>query len=90
MELVILSAFNGRLRSEPMEWPDTPPNFRVPIEQTTNGFYMGKDMPLNQTHDYAIFTRTDQYWLSPNGYAAVYEMTEYPFGRNPAEEGLNK
>ena len=42
VRLIILSAFNGRLKSEILEWPDWPLDIQFP--------FMGKDLDTNITY----------------------------------------
>lgn len=79
MKLIILSAFNGRLRSEPMEWPDEPPYIRMPLSQPIAGvsYYLGVDIPFGAIVDkVGHFEHTGKYEVLPgHRSAAVYELT---------------
>jgi len=75
MKIVILSAFQGRLRSEPMEWPDEPREIKLPVSVDFRG--IGKDCAYEPglTQRMALFLHTGGYERLPNGQNAVlYEM----------------
>jgi hypothetical protein len=81
MKLVILSAFNGRLRSEPMEWPDEPPSIRLAVATniTNNGYLLGKDVlalpDAPPTCKIGVFTHSGMYAVLRGQTAAIYELT---------------
>lgn len=85
MKLIILSAFGGRLKGEPMEWPNTPPYIFLPVMKAMEwkGYALGKQVPL--TEDLvgikkACFQATDKHEVLPNGRTAeIYELVEFPF-----------
>ena len=76
MKVIILQAF-GKLRSEPMEWPDEPFEIRVPFSKKSCGNYcMGVDVPPENMAMIASFTHTGRYETLDNGrLAAIYELT---------------
>jgi hypothetical protein len=77
MKLIILSAFNGRLRSEPMEWPDYPPNIKMQIAPSVHGsYYLGGDVPVDAPLlKVGLFESTGKHeMLSGGRTAAIYEL----------------
>ena len=81
MIIVILSAFGGRLRSDPMEWPAETPDIRLPISRNVFGrFDIGMDALPTQGPPrikVGIFTPTGRYEVLSGGRtAAVYELTD--------------
>ena len=81
MKLVILSAFSGRLISEPIEWPDEPFEIRLLMSRNylfTN-WLLGKDVDMKAmtTARLCVFANTGKHQVLKNGRtAAVYEMVE--------------
>lgn len=79
MKLIILSAFNGRLRSDPMEWPDEPPYIRMPLMQSMSYSEVVKStcFPFGAIVDkVGHFEHTGKYEILPgHRSAAVYELT---------------
>ena len=77
---IILSAFQGRLRSAPIEWPETVQDIILPMSQDMRGgwFALGMDAnPQAMTVRKARFMATDKHELLPNGqYARIYEMVD--------------
>jgi hypothetical protein len=85
IKFVILSAFNGRLRSEPMEWPEEAPEIRMPIcRKLDRSWRIGKEAMIEGALDLkglttriARFEHTGKYELLPNGtHAAIYELVD--------------
>jgi len=76
MKIVILYAFQGRLRSEPMEWPDEPREIKLPVSEDLRRIGKGCFVnPERLTQRMALFLHTGQYERLPNGQTAVlYEM----------------
>lgn len=85
MKLIILSAFDGRLKSEPMDWPNSPPYIFLPVMKAMewNGYALGKQVPLTENTfvmNKACFQATNKHEVLPNGRAAeIYELVEFPF-----------
>ncbi len=76
MKLIVLSAFGGRLRGEPIEWPDEPMELVLAAAQRPNGFRLGKDIGDGAVvTKRAVFRPTGKYEVLPGGrHAAVYEL----------------
>jgi hypothetical protein len=77
MKLVILSAFQGRLRSEALEWPDEPPTIQMPVTRMTSGEYtFGWGVEVRDLRR-GVFRHTGKHeMLAPGRTAAVYELVE--------------
>ena len=79
MILVILSAFQGRLRSEPIEWPREEPEIRLPMSPSdSGGFVIGKYYRPQMALRIAIFKRlAGRAEILPDGRLAyVYELVD--------------
>lgn len=81
--LIILQAFGGRLKSEPMEWPEAGVrDVILPVSQhmyMQGPFSLGKDFdPSAMTVRKARFIPTGQHEILRNGNTAeIYEMVDY-------------
>ena len=81
--LVILSAFGGRLKSEPMEWPlgDSKDIVLPMMQRLDKSFMLGKDAIFDPmviiTEQRAIFAPTDKFVILPNRQTAqLFEMID--------------
>ena len=79
MILVVLSAFRGRLCSEPMEWPNEAPYIDMPISQQVimGQYQLGRSAdPQAPVLKRGRFTPTgNSVVLSGGRTASVYELT---------------
>ena len=66
VRLIILSAFNGQLKSEILEWPDWPLDIRFP--------FMGKDLDTNITYRIGTFRSTNRYIEDCHRLVQIYEL----------------
>lgn len=68
MKLIKLSAFQGRLISEAIEWPDWPPEVTILTSQWIGSHYtLGKDLDLSApVQTYGVFRATNKYGLTAN------------------------
>lgn len=78
MKLIIFSAFNGRLLSEPIEWPNEPFHIDIPLARSVHGSWnIGKDIPGLPPPMIKLgrFEHTGKYPVLTNGRtAAIYEL----------------